>query len=183
MRVCVFCGSSDGKKPVYREVARTVARTLVQRGIGIVYGGGRVGCMGALAEAATALGGEIIGVIPRALEEREIAHHGLTALHVVETMHERKAVMAQLSDAFLALPGGFGTLEELFEVVTWRQLGFHDKPCAVLNVEGYYDALVAFCDTARDENFVRESDRAALLAGSDLERLLDALLARAKAAT
>ena len=183
MRVCVFCGSNNGTKASYREAARAVARELAKRGIGIVYGGGRVGCMGALADAGLAAGGEVIGVIPRALEAREVAHHELTALHVVETMHERKAIMAQLSDAFLALPGGFGPLEELFETITWRQLGIHDKPSAVLNVEGYYDSLVAFCDLAASRGFVSSSDRAAVLSGVDIATLLDALVVRAQAAT
>ena len=183
MRVCVFCGSSAGSKASYREAARAVARELARREVGIVYGGGRIGLMGALADAGLAAGGEVIGVIPRALEAREVAHRELTALHVVETMHERKAIMAQLSDAFLALPGGFGTLEELFETITWRQLGIHDKPSAVLNVDGYYDSLVALCDGARDEGFVSESDRAAVLAGVDIATLLDRLIVRAKTAT
>ncbi len=181
MRICVFCGSSDGTKSAYREAARTVARELAARGIGIVYGGGRVGCMGALADAGLAAGGEVIGVIPRALEEREIAHRELSALHIVQTMHERKSVMADLSGAFLALPGGFGTLEELFETITWRQLGIHDKPSAVLNVDGYYDTLVAFCDLAAKDGFIRSSDRDAVLSGVEIAPLLDALLERVKA--
>jgi uncharacterized protein (TIGR00730 family) len=134
--------------------------------------------MGALADAALAAGAEVIGVIPAALVAREAAHRGLTQLHVVETMHERKALMNEYADAFLALPGGFGTLEELFEVVTWRQLGYHRKPCAVLNVAGYYDALLRFCDHAEASGFVRPQDRSALLSGTEADALIDALLAR-----
>ncbi len=174
--VCVFCGSSEGNRPLYRAIAAAVARTLVARGVRIVYGGGRVGCMGALADAALAAGGEVIGIIPRALEEREVAHRGLTTLHVVETMHERKALMAANADAFLTLAGGFGTLEELFEAVTWRQLGYHDKPSAILNSDGYFDGLIAFCDTARAEGFVRAADRAALIVGDSADALIDTLL-------
>ncbi|MDQ2908555.1 MAG: TIGR00730 family Rossman fold protein [Candidatus Eremiobacteraeota bacterium] len=177
-RICVFCGSNDGNRPLYRRTAAHVARLLVARGIGIVYGGGRVGCMGTLADAALAQGGEVIGIIPRALEEREVAHHGLTELHVVETMHERKALMAASASAFLTLAGGFGTLEEMFEAITWRQLGYHDKPSAVLNTDGYFDGLLAFCDTARDEGFVKPQDRAVLIAGREPAEVLDILIAR-----
>ncbi|GAC1309904.1 MAG: TIGR00730 family Rossman fold protein [Vulcanimicrobiaceae bacterium] len=148
-----------------------------------MYGGGRVGLMGTIADAALAAGGEVIGIIPEALAAREVAHRGLTELHVVGSMHERKALMAAHSDAFLALPGGFGTLEEVFEVVTWRQLGYHDKPCAILNIDGYYDALVAFCDTAAAHGFVHAPDRAALISGDEIEALLDALIARIPAAS
>lgn len=182
MRICVFLGSSDGVSPAFRATAMTVARSLAARGIGIVYGGGRVGCMGALADAALAAGGEVIGVLPQSLESREVAHDGLTALHVVSSMHERKAKMTSLADAFLALPGGFGTLDELFEALTWRQLGYHAKPCAILDVEGYYAPLLAFCDSARENGFVRDEDRAALLCDSDPEVLIDALVVRAPAA-
>jgi len=174
--VCVFCGSNDGNRPLYRDVAAAVARALVARGVRIVYGGGRVGCMGALADAALGAGGEVIGVIPRALEAREVAHHGLTTLHVVETMHERKALMAANADAFLTLAGGFGTLEELFEAVTWRQLGYHDKPSAILNTDGYFDGLVAFCNMAMAEGFIHDADRAALTVGHDIDAVIDALL-------
>lgn len=177
-RVCVFCGSSDGNRPLYRETAAQVARLLAARDIGIVYGGGSVGCMGALADAALAAGGEVVGVIPRALEQREVAHRGLTQLHVVATMHERKALMAANASAFLTLAGGFGTLEELFEAVTWRQLGYHDKPSAILNTDGYFDGLLAFCDTARDEGFVKPHDRAVLIVGREPGAVLDALIER-----
>ena len=179
MRICVFCGSSDGDRPAYRAVARAAGEQLAQRGIGVVYGGGRVGLMGALADGALAAHGEVIGVIPEMLAAREAAHPGLTRLHVVGSMHERKALMAAESDAFLALPGGFGTLEELFEAVTWRQLGYHAKPCAVLNAAGYYDALERFCDEAERSGFVRPRDRAGVTFGSDLDALVDGLVARA----
>jgi uncharacterized protein (TIGR00730 family) len=179
VRVCVFCGSSPGHGTVFLETARRVARALVARGCGVVYGGGRVGCMGALADAALEAGGEVIGVIPEALAAREVAHRTLTELHVVGSMHERKALMAAHSDAFLALPGGYGTLEEIFEAITWGQLGYHAKPCAVLNVDGYYDALLDFCDGATTSGFIREDERRRLLAGSDVDALIDLLLAQA----
>ncbi len=182
MRICVFLGSSDGTSPSFRATATRVAQSLARRGIGIVYGGGRVGCMGALADAALAAGGEVIGVLPRSLEDREVANTALTALHMVSSMHERKALMTSLADAFLALPGGFGTLDELFEALTWRQLGYHDKPCALLDVDGYYASLLAFCDSARQNGFVRHADRAALLSGNDPERLIEELIARAPTA-
>jgi len=180
IRICVFCGSSLGDRPQYRETAAEVGRLIVARGAGIVYGGGRVGCMGALADAALASGGEVLGVIPKKLAAREVAHAGLGELLVVDSMHERKALMAARSDAFLALPGGFGTLEELFEIVTWRQLGFHEKPYAVLNVAGYFDALLRFCDEATSAGFVRTEDRAALVSGADPVALIDDLLARVR---
>ncbi len=179
MRVCVFCGSNNGDRPGYRETAVAVARALVARDVGVVYGGGRIGLMGTVADAALDAGGEVIGIIPEALAAREVAHRGLTQLHVVGSMHERKALMAAHADAFLALPGGFGTLEEVFEVVTWRQLGYHNKPCAILNVDGYYDPLLAFCDSAVEHGFVKRSDRAGLIAGRDVDALIDALLAMA----
>jgi uncharacterized protein (TIGR00730 family) len=158
------------------ETAAEVGRALVRRGVGVVYGGGRIGCMGALADAAVAAGGEVIGVIPRALAEREVAHGELTELYVVESMHDRKALMAARSDAFLALPGGYGTLEELFEAITWGQLGYHAKPCALLNVEGYFNDLLRFCDEAERSGFIRSADRARLVAGDRLEPLLDELI-------
>ncbi len=180
MRVCVFCGSNDGDDPAYTAGAISATKALVARGIGIVYGGGRVGLMGTVADTALAAGGEVIGIIPEMLAAREVAHRGLTELHVVDSMHERKAMMAALSDAFLTLPGGFGTLEEIFEVVTWRQLGYHEKPSALLNIEGYYDPLLAFCDSAVAHGFVKPADRGNLIAGDDIEALLDALLALVK---
>lgn len=174
-RVCVFCGSSPGAHPAYREAAEAVGRLLVARGLGLVYGGGNVGLMGVIADAVLAGGGEAIGVIPRHLEAREVAHRGLTELRVVGSMHERKALMADLSDAFLALPGGLGTLEELFEVATWRMLGIHDKPLGLLNVRGYYDDLARLIEHAVNERFVRPEHRALLTIGTDPAALLDAL--------
>lgn len=176
----MFCGSSDGSSPAFRAAAVTVARSFVRRGIGIVYGGGRTGLMGALADAALAAGGEVIGVLPHALEHREAAQPGLSALHIVASMHERKAMMTSLAGGFLALPGGFGTLDELFEALTWLQLGYHDKPCALLDVEGYFAPLLTFCDDARRLGFVRDADRAALYSGNDAESVIDELLRRAE---
>jgi uncharacterized protein (TIGR00730 family) len=178
LRVCVFCGASPGDRPAYVQTAIETGRKLTERGIGVVYGGGRVGLMGALADSALAAGGEVIGIIPEALAAREIAHRGLTELHVVGSMHERKALMAAESDAFLTLPGGFGTLEELFEAVTWRQLGFHDKPCGIVNVDGYFDGLLRFCDDAVDHGFVRPLDRAGLFERGNVGDALDELLRR-----
>ncbi len=178
LRVCVFCGSSPGDEPAYLQSASETGRILTERGVGVVYGGGRVGLMGALADAALAAGGEVIGIIPEALAAREIAHRGLTQLHVVGSMHERKALMAAESDAFLTLPGGFGTLEELFEAVTWRQLGFHDKPCGIVNVAGYFDGLLKFCDDAAAHGFVYARDRAGLFARISVAETIDELLRR-----
>jgi uncharacterized protein (TIGR00730 family) len=163
VRLCIFCGSSPGARPEYAAATVELAQLLASRGIGIVYGGASVGLMGLLADTAMQAGGEVIGVIPSALERREIARGGLTELHVVASMHERKALMAELSDGFIALPGGSGTLEELFEVFTWSQLGLHRKACALLNVEGYYDRLAAFLDHAVAERFLRAEHRAMLL--------------------
>jgi uncharacterized protein (TIGR00730 family) len=171
-RICVFCGSSPGTRPAYLEAARTVGSTLARRGIGLVYGGGSVGLMGAVADAALAAGGEVTGVIPRALQLRELAHAGLTRLHVVTSMHERKARMADLADAFLALPGGMGTLEELSEILTWAQLGLHAKPCGLLDVRGYYRPLVAFFDHAVADGFLRPEHRRMVMVGDDVEALL-----------
>jgi len=154
-RICVFCGASPGARPEYAEAAVELARLLVADGIGVVYGGGGVGLMGVLADAVLAEGGEIIGVIPRALVDREIAHRDVTDMRVVGSMHERKALMAELSEAFVALPGGIGTLEELFEVYTWAQLGLHRKPCALLNVEGYFNGIASFLGHAVEERFLR----------------------------
>lgn len=175
-RLCVFCGSSEGARPAYREAAERLGRTLASRGHGIVYGGASVGLMGALADAALAAGGEVIGVIPQSLVEREIAHSRLSALHVVATMHERKATMASLADAFLALPGGNGTLDELFEALTWQQLGIHGKPIGAWDVEGYFAPLVRAMDHAVAEGFLRPRDRARLILGAELDPLLTALL-------
>jgi uncharacterized protein (TIGR00730 family) len=175
-RLCVFCGSSPGGDPAYAACTRELGELLTRRGIGLVYGGARAGLMGTLADAVLEAGGEVTGVIPKALLEREIAHLGLTDLRTVDSMHERKALMADLSDGFLALPGGLGTFEELFEIVTWAQLGMHRKACGLLNVRGFYDGLAAFLDHAVAERFLRPEHRDLLLvetsAGAMLERLL-----------
>jgi uncharacterized protein (TIGR00730 family) len=157
-RVAVFCGASSGRRPAFADAAGRVAVTLAERGLGVVYGGGRVGLMGVVADAALAAGGDVIGVIPQHLVDREVAHPGVDDLRVVDSMHERKALMAELADGFVALPGGFGTLDELVEVVTWSQLGLHGKPCGVLNVDGYFDDLLAWVRLAAEEGFVREHD-------------------------
>src|SRR5215475_2650578 len=154
-RICVFCGSSSGSRPEYRVCAEELGTELIRRQIGLIYGGGNVGLMGAIADAVLRGGGEAIGVIPEHLMTREIAHKQLTKLHVVRSMHERKALMADLSDAFIALPGGFGTLEEFCEAVTWAQLGLHAKPCGILNVQGYYSPLLAMFDDAVREGFLK----------------------------
>lgn len=174
-RVCVFCGSSRGGRPAYEAAARRLGALLAEREIGLVYGGGAVGLMGAVADAALAAGGEVIGVIPEALLEWEVAHQGLADLRVVRSMHERKALMADLSDAFAALPGGFGTLEELCEVLTWSQLGLHTKPVGLLNVAGYFDPLLALFDHAVEERFVRPAHRALVLQSDDESQLLELL--------
>ena len=156
-RVCVFCGSSSGVRPEYAQAAAELGKEIASAGMGLVYGGARVGLMGVMADAAIAAGGEVSGVIPRALVDRELAHTGLNQLHIVGSMHERKAMMADLADAFVLLPGGFGSWEEFCEVITWSQLGLHQKPCGVLNVAGYYDALLKLCSHAVNEGFVRAS--------------------------
>lgn len=174
-RICVFCGSSLGARPEYRDAAESVGREISVRGLGLVYGGGRVGLMGALADAALQSGGEVIGVIPRALSSSEIAHGGLSALHVVDSMHERKALMERLSDGFLAMPGGFGTLDELFEILTWAQLGLHAKPVCLLNVRGYYDSLLTMLDQAAAERFMRPEHRRALHVAQDAAEAVETL--------
>jgi uncharacterized protein (TIGR00730 family) len=173
--VCVFCGSSAGRNPVYANEARALGAALAARGWTLVYGGGQVGLMGVLADAVLASGGRVIGVIPRALATKELAHAGLTELHVVETMHQRKALMADLSDAFVALPGGYGTLDESFEILTWAQLGLHQKPVALLNGTGYFDALLAWLDRAVNEGFLRTQHREVLLVHTEPQALLEAL--------
>jgi uncharacterized protein (TIGR00730 family) len=173
MRVCVYAGSNRGRDPAYAEAAEDLARRLARRGVGVVYGGARVGLMGIVADTALAAGGEVIGVIPGDLVEREIAHQGLTDLRVVGSMHERKALMAELADAFIALPGGAGTLEELIEIYTWSQLGLHAKPMGALNVNGYYDGLAAMLDHAVQEGFLREQHRAALHIAETTQELLE----------
>ena len=162
-RVLVFCGSSPGRLPAYVDAAGALGAELAAQGLGVVYGGAQVGLMGAVADAVLAQGGEVIGVIPRMLVEKEVAHTGLSDLRVVETMHERKALMESLADGVIALPGGFGTLEELFEIVTWAQLGLHSKPVGLLNVAGYWDQLLVFVDQMVAERFVRAEQREALL--------------------
>ncbi|GMQ52828.1 TIGR00730 family Rossman fold protein [Halopseudomonas aestusnigri] len=173
MRLCVFCGSSPGNKPEYLAAAQQLGTALAKAGIGLVYGGAQVGLMGAVADAALAAGGDVIGVIPRHLVERELAHEGLTTLHEVGSMHERKAMMADLSDGFIALPGGVGTFEELFEVWTWGQLGHHQKPCALFNAASYYDQLIAFLDHALTEGFMRQPYRDMLIVDNQVDSLLD----------
>jgi uncharacterized protein (TIGR00730 family) len=172
--VCVYCGSSFGSDPVYLEATKDLARTLAQSGIRVVYGGAQVGLMGVLADATLEAGGEVVGVIPQLLVDREIAHTGLTELHVVSSMHERKALMAELSDGFVALPGGIGTLEELIEVYTWRFLGIHAKPLGVINTAGYYDGLSAFLDHSVSQGFLRAEHRTRLVVAADTEALLEA---------
>jgi uncharacterized protein (TIGR00730 family) len=174
-RVCVFCGGNPGKRPEYIAAATALGQHLAKNGIGLVYGGATVGTMGAVADAALAAGGEVIGVIPDVLVEREVAHRGLTELRVVRSMHERKALMAELSDAFVALPGGIGTFEEFFEVWTWAVLGIHKKPCALFNVANYYDALVAAADRMLSEGFLSNEHRSMVLVESNLEALLSRL--------
>jgi uncharacterized protein (TIGR00730 family) len=173
-RLCVFCGSSAGNDPAYAASAAQVGRMLAERRIGLVYGGGRVGLMGALADAALAAGGEVIGVIPQALLERELGHRGLTQLHVVDSMHARKALMGELANGFIALPGGVGTLEELFEVWSWATLGLHRKPCGLLDVGGFFAPLIEFLDRQVREGFIHPAYRAVLLVASTPEGLLDA---------
>ena len=170
--ICVFCGSNAGANPAYLAAAEAVGRGLAQRGVRVVYGGATVGMMGTLADAVRGTGGEVIGVIPQAIFDREIGHTGLDDLRVVGSMHERKALMAELSDAFIALPGGIGTLEELFEVYTWAQLGIHAKPLGLLDVAGYYQPLVAFLDHAVQERFLRPEMRTLLAVSDELDDLL-----------
>ena len=172
-RLCVFCGSNHGERAEYAAAAADLGAALVERGIGLVYGGGRVGLMGVIADTVLAGGGEVIGVIPHALDTKELAHDGVTKMHRVNTMHERKALMADLADGFIALPGGLGTFDESFEIVTWAQLGIHHKPCGLLNVAGYYDRLIAFLDHTVEERFVKPQHRDLILVESDYQRLLD----------
>ena len=174
-RICVYCGSNSGARDSYPAAATAMGRCLTRHGIGLVYGGAKVGLMGVLADIVLAGGGQVIGVIPEALIAREIAHQGLTELRVVRSMTERKALMAELADAFIALPGGFGTLDELSEMITWSQLGLHRKPCGLLNIEGFYDALLSFLDNAVAEGFIRQEHRATVLSDDDPDRLLTQL--------
>lgn len=181
--LCVFSGSRTGLRPEYRAAAIELADELLRRGIRLVYGGGDIGLMGVMADHILAGGGEVEGVIPRRLVEREVAHRGVTRLHVVETMHERKALMADLSDGFIAIPGGFGTLEELFEVVTWRQLGIYSKPCGLLNTAGYFDDLLRFLDRAVADDFIRAEHRRTLLTGIDVHALVAELMQQIQSMT
>ncbi|HLJ91985.1 MAG TPA: TIGR00730 family Rossman fold protein [Gemmataceae bacterium] len=174
-RVCIFCGSNAGSRAVYAEATRQLGNALVARGLGLVYGGGHVGLMGILADSVLAAGGAVIGVIPQALVDKELAQTGLTELHVVATMHQRKARMADLADGFAALPGAFGTADELCEILTWAQLGLHAKPIGLLNVAGYFDPLRAWLDHAVREGFLRPAHRRLLLEADDPEQLLDLL--------
>ena len=174
-RICVFCGSSLGRQPVYAEAARDMGSLFAERGIELVYGGGNLGLMGTIADACLRGGGRVIGVIPKSLVDKEIAHQGLAELRVVNTMHERKAMMADLADAFIALPGGYGTWEEFCEVLTWSQLGLQRKACALLNVNGYYDPLLAMAHHAVEEGFLRDVHRDLVVTDTDPVRLLDRL--------
>ncbi len=175
-RICVFCGSRPGSRPQYTDAARHLGELLAARKIGLVYGGSHVGLMGTLADAAMRAGGEVIGVMPENLVRREISHHGLSELHLVGSMHERKAMMAELADAFIALPGGFGTFEELFEIITWAQLGLHRKAVGILNVGGFYDGLLGLVDHAVREGFVPEANRALILHADTPETLLELVI-------
>jgi uncharacterized protein (TIGR00730 family) len=177
--LCVFCGSSSGNRPEYLQVARDAGRLIAQRQLTLVYGGGRVGLMGALADAALAAGGRVVGVMPQMLLDREVGHAGLSELHVVTTLAERKLMMGQLSDGFLVLPGGIGTMDELFEAWSWTQLDLQNKPCGLLNQDGYYDALITFLDYVVAEGFQRPRHRAALLVDTQIEPLLNQLQAAA----
>lgn len=174
--LCVYCGSRPGAAPAFADAARAVGEWIGSRGGQLVYGGGRNGLMGIVAEATLASGGRVVGIIPKALVEREWAHQGCTELHVVDTMHERKRLMADRADAFLALPGGIGTFEEFFEVWTWRQLGYHDKPVGLLNVAGYYDGLMAFLRTGVEQQFMNEWQMELIRVGDDIARLLPELV-------
>lgn len=175
MNICVFAGSSAGIRPTYADAARELGHLLASRGIGVVYGGAKVGLMGTVADAALQGGGRVVGIIPQSLVEKEVAHEGLTELHVVTSMHERKAMMSSLADAFIALPGGLGTWEELFEVATWGQLGLHRKPCGLLNVHGYFDPLLTFVEHAVAERFVRREHASILAVAGTPAELLDVL--------
>ena len=175
-RICVFCGSNTGEKVAYTDAAQQLGKAIVSRGMGLVYGGGDVGLMGVIANAVLKEKGDVIGVIPHFLSTKEVAHHGLTELRLVETMHERKAVMAELSDAFIAMPGGFGTLDELFEVVTWAQLGLHTKPIGLLNIEGFFDLLLEFLKHVLRERFVKTKYRHLIMKCNTPEKLLSMLI-------
>lgn len=172
-RICIFTGSAHGARPEYADAARELGRLLVERGYGLVYGGGNIGLMAVIADAVLERDGEVVGVIPEFLVDKELAHHGLTELRVVKSMHERKAAMAELADGFMALPGGIGTLEEFFEVLSWAQLSLHEKPCGLLNLNGYYEGIVDFLDHAVAEDFLKPKHRALLIVEATPEKLLD----------
>jgi uncharacterized protein (TIGR00730 family) len=174
-RLCVFCGSKSGDKEIYAVSARRLAEVMVDRGLGLVYGGGHIGLMGILADAMLAAGGEAIGVIPQSMIDKELAHTKLTKLHVVSTMHQRKALMADLADGFAALPGGFGTADEFFEILTWAQLHYHSKPVGLLNVNGFFDSLLAWLDRAVQDGFLKPKHRRLLIEAKEPEELLDRL--------
>jgi hypothetical protein len=176
MRICVFCGSSTTSVQAFTDVAAAVGVSLAGRGVGVVYGGASVGTMGSLADATLGAGGEVVGVIPRSMTAREVVHDDLSELHVVEGMHERKALMSALSDAFVALPGGAGTFDELFEAWTWRNIDLHHKPVAILNADGFYDPLLEQIDRMRRDGFLREDHAATLTIGTEVEPLLDAVI-------
>lgn len=175
-RVCVYCGSYSGRDPQYGAQAVALGQELARRGMTLVYGGGRVGLMGTVADAALSAGGQVIGIMPRALVEKELAHQGLTELHVVNSMHERKTMMADLSDGFVTMPGGFGTMDEFCEIMTWLQLGFHRKPVSILNVNGYFDGLLAFFNHTVEQGFVKGSHRDAIIVDQQPASLLNAML-------
>lgn len=176
-RLAVYCGSSPGADPAYAAAARALGAEMAARGIGLVFGGGHVGLMGAIADAVLEADGEVIGVIPEALRDKELAHQGCTELHVVSTMHERKSLMADFAKGFIAMPGGFGTFDEMFEMLTWGQLGYHTRPCGFLNVAGYYDALFAFLDTCVEARFVTRVHREMIITATDPGELLDRMAA------
>jgi len=177
-QICVYCGSRPGRLKDYQQVARELGQILARQGIGLVYGGASIGIMGLLADEVLAHGGRVTGVIPQVLVEKEVAHPDLSELRIVRSMHERKATMAELADGFIALPGGLGTLEELFEMLTWAILGIHQKPCALLNAAGYYDLLIAFLEHARDEQFIKPAHHQLLLFDQDPQRLLARMIAQ-----
>lgn len=175
-RICVFCGSSAGRSDLYVRTARELARSLVRHNLGLVYGGARVGCMGVIADTVLESGGSAVGVIPRSMVDREIAHSGLSELHIVDTMHQRKALMADLSDGFIALPGAYGTLDEFFEILTWAQLGIHNKPVGLLNTAKFYDPLLTFLDRSTEEGFLKEDNRNLFLVETSPDRLVERML-------
>ncbi len=171
--ITVFCGSNSGFRTDYAEAARNLARLLVEQNIRLIYGGGNVGLMGIIADEVMSAGGAVVGIIPESLDKKEVGHRAITELRVVGSMHERKAQMAELADGFIAMPGGIGTFEEFFEILTWAQLGFHEKPCAILNIAGYYDGLLTLCDNAVNEGFLRPAHRQLILEDSNPEFLLE----------